>query len=114
MYYVLSRSKDITTTKEVEPVKVFDNLLYATNALHILIIKSFCRKLNKLDYKPDSENIEEFNPIEIYKKMFEFKEFEEIIYIKINDYDYFIDIYEDIPDSSDSETEKLDSDTETI
>lgn len=108
MYYVLTRSKDITTIKEVEPVKAFENLLDATNELNIIMIKDFCKKINKL--KP----VGDFNPIDIYKETFKFKEFEDIIYIRLKDYDYFIDVYEDIPAYESEESEKLDSDTETI
>ena len=115
MYYVLSRSKDITHTEgdnnEIEAIHVYDNLLNATNMLHRIIIIHAQKKILKL-YMDDTIKQHYINRIEDTDlNISEFKEFEDILYIRIGKYDYFIDVYEELPDS---DTEKLDSDTETI
>ena len=115
MYYVLSRSKDITNTEadgnEIDPVHVFDNLLDATNELHEIIILHAHKKMLKL-YMDDTIKKNYIDRIKEQDLIInKFDEFKDILFIRIGKYDYFIDVYEEIPDS---DSDKLDSDTETI
>jgi hypothetical protein len=105
MYYVLSRSKDITKDKEVEALNVYDNILEATNELHKKILKYVNKKIlkNHLDITINRDHIYDLKYSDSI--IGNFQEFEEILYIRIKNYDYFIDVYEDI--------ESLGSDTET-